>query len=298
MKIRLIILILIASCGVHSFAQELNCRVVIDHTQVNLSDPSVFKEMESDFAEFMNNRRWTTDEFQVYERINCNLLITITSSPSVGVYEATVQIISARPIFGTDYETIMLNFADRDWAFSYVPSRPIQYNENSFTDNISSLLAFYAYVIVAMDYDSFSPLGGSAHYQQAYRIVNNAQQSNYPGWQQLGSTRNRYWLIENLQNPSLEPIRRALYSYHRLGLDVYREKPDEARNVIAEALQGIQGANRARPRSILTISFIDSKATELVSLYATGSPTVRKKVYGILTSIDPSKTEQFKAMIE
>lgn len=298
MKSRIIILIIFAISGSLASGQELNCRVVVDHTQVNISDPSVFKEMESDFAEFMNNRRWTKDEFQVYERINCNLLITITSSPSVGVYEATVQIISARPIYGTDYETIMLNFADRDWAFSYVPSRPIQYNENSFTDNISSLLAFYAYVIIAMDYDSFSPLGGAPHYQQAFKIVNNAQQSNYPGWQQLGSTRNRYWLMENLLNPSLEPIRKALYSYHRLGLDVFREEPDEARNVIAEALQGIQGANRSRPRSILTISFIDSKATELVNLYKTGSPTVRKKVYGILTSIDPSKTEQFKAMIE
>jgi hypothetical protein len=298
LKVRFIILIVFAISEWRASAQELNCRVVIDHTQVNISDPSVFKEMESDFSEFMNNRRWTTDEFQTDERINCNMLITITSSPSVGVYEATVQIISARPVFGTDYETIMLNFADRDWAFSYVQSRPMQYNENSFTDNVTSLLAYYAYVIIAMDYDSFSPLGGNNHYQQAYRIVNNAQQSNYPGWQQLGSTRNRYWLIENLQNPSLEPIRKALDSYHRLGLDVFKDKPDEARNVIAEALQGIQGANRARPRSILTISFIDSKATELVNIYSEGSPTVRKKAYGILTSLDPSKTDQFKAMIE
>ncbi|MEQ9230545.1 MAG: DUF4835 family protein [Cyclobacteriaceae bacterium] len=279
-------------------SQELSCRVVIDRQQVQVSDPSVFDQMETDIAEFMNNRKWTDDQFQLEERINCNLLITITAVPSVGVYDATVQVISSRPVYGTEYETILLNFADRDWSFSYVPSRPINYNQNSFTDNISSLLAFYAYVIIGMDYDTFGELEGDPHYQDAFRIVSNAQQTNFPGWQQLGSNRNRYWLIENLQNASLQPIRTALYNYHRHGLDVYREKPDEARNKIAEALQQIQVANRSRPRSILTISFMDAKATELAKIFSEGSPTVRKKAYGILTSIDPSKSETFKPIIE
>lgn len=284
--------------GHGALGQELNCRVVIDRQQVQVSDPSVFDQMETDFAEFLNNRKWTDDQFQLDERINSNLLITITSVPSVGVYEATVQIVSSRPVYGTDYETVLLNFADRDWAFSYVPSKPINYNQNSFTDNISSLLAFYAYVIIGLDYDTFGELAGDPHYQQAYRIVNNAQQSNYPGWQQLGSNRNRYWLIENLQNPALQPIRIAMYNYHRHGLDVFREQPDEARNKIAESLQKIQVANRSRPRSILTISFMDAKATELAHIFSDGSPTIRKKAYGILTSIDPSKTETFKPIIE
>jgi hypothetical protein len=270
----------------------------VDRTQVNIADASIFNSMETDIAEFLNNRKWTNDEFQLDERINCNFLISLTSVPSTGVYEATVQIISARPIYGTDYESILFNYADRDWTFSYVPSRPIQYNENSFVDNLSSLLSFYAYIIIGMDYDSFGELGGDEYYNRAFRIVNNAQQSNYPGWQQLGNNRNRYWLIENLQNPALKPIRNALYSYHRLGMDVFREKPDEARNVIAEALQGVQSANRSRPRSILTISFMDAKAKELAHIYSEGSPTVRKKVYSILTAIDPSKAEVFKPMIE
>ena len=254
--------------------------------------------METDISEFLNNRKWTKDNFQEEERINCNFLITISEMPSIGVFEATVQVISSRPIYGTEYETVILNFADRDWSFSYVQSKPMQYNENSFTDNLSSLLAYYAYVILGMDYDSFSNLGGAEFYQQAFKIVNNAQQSNYPGWQQLGNNRNRYWLVENLQNVALQPIRSALYSYHRLGLDVFREEPDEARNVIAKALQEIQLANRSRPRSILTISFMDAKATELANIYSEGSPTVRKKAYNILTSIDPSKTDTFRPMIE
>lgn len=280
------------------FGQELNCRVVIDHTQVNIADVSVFADMETDFSEFINNRKWTDDEFQLEERINCNLLITIGSSPSVGVYDATVQIISSRPVYGTEYETVLLNFADRDWSFQYIPSRPLDYNENSFTDNISSLLAYYAYVVIGLDYDSFGELSGTKYYQQAQQIVNNAQQSNAPGWQQFGSNRNRFWLIENLQNPSLEPLRSAFYQYHRQGLDQFREEPDNARNRIASALQDVQKANRSRPRSILTISFMDAKANELASIFSSGSPTVRKKAYNILTTIDPSKTDTFKPMIE
>lgn len=288
----------LTSLSFYGFGQELNCRVVIDRTQVTVSDPSVFDEMESDLSEFINNRKWTDDNFELEERINCNLLMTITAVPTVGVYEATVQIISSRPVYGTEYETVVMNFADRDWTFNYIPSRPINYNENSFTDNISSLLAYYAYVVIGMDYDTFGELSGAKYYEEAFRIVNNAQQSSFPGWQQLGSNRNRYWLIENLRNPSLEPVRNALYTYHRKGLDIFREEPDEARNVIAVALQNIQRANRTRPRSILTISFMDAKATELAQIYSDGSPTIRKKAYGILTSIDPSKTDRFKPMIE
>ena len=278
--------------------QELSCKIIIDHTQVQISDPSIFDEMETDLSEFINNQKWTDDTFQPEERISCNLLITITSAPSVGTFKATVQIISSRPVFGTEYETVLLNFADRDWAFNYIPSRPINYNENSFTDNISSLLAYYAYVVIGLDYDSFGELAGSKYYQKAFQIVNNAQQSSYSSWQQLGSNRNRYWLIENLQNPSLEPVRGALYTYHRLGLDIFQDDPDKTRSVISRSLQEVQKANRTRPRSILTISFMDAKATELANLYSSGNPTIRKKAYTILTTIDPSKTETFKPMIE
>jgi len=285
-------------CSLISYSQELNCRVVINHQQISISDPSIFDEMETDITEFLNNRKWTNDEFQLEERINCNFLITLTDMSTIGSFGATVQVISSRPIYGTEYETVLLNFADRDWSFSYIQSKPMQYTENSFTDNLSSLLAYYAYVIIGMDYDSFSELGGSQFYEEALDIVNNAQQSSFPGWQQLGSNRNRYWLIENLQNTSLRPIRRAFYSYHRLGLDVFQEKPDETRNVIAKSLQNIQLANRARPRSILTISFMDAKASEIARIYSDGSPTVRKKAYNIVTSIDPSKTDTFKPMIE
>lgn len=298
MKLKFILSIICLVGLLSGFSQELNCRVVIDHRLVSIADPSVFDEMETDISEFLNNRKWTSDAFELEERINCTFLITISGMPSIGVFKATVQVISSRPIYGTEYETILLNFADREWTFSYVQSKPIQYNESTFTDNFSSLLAYYAYIILGMDYDSFSELGGSKFYQKAFRIVSNAQQSSYEGWKQLGNNRNRYWLVENLRNAALQPIRKAAYAYHRLGLDVFREEPDQTRNVIAKALQEIQLANRARPRSILIINFIDTKAAELANIYSEGSSTVRKKAYNILISIDQSKANTLKPMIE
>jgi hypothetical protein len=280
------------------WGQELNCRVMINHQQIQISDATVFSKMEEDFTRFLNERKWTNVEFAPEERIKCNLLVTITAMPAIGTFEASAQVISARPIYGTDYESVLLNFGDRDWSFSYLTTKPIMFNENTYMDNISSMLAFYAYVIIGMDFDSFGELAGDPYYQKAFLVVNNAQQSNYPGWQQFGSTRNRYWLIENLQNPSLTPIRTALYNYHRLGMDIMREQPDEAKNVIVKSLEDVQKANRARPRSILTISFMDAKAAELTNIFATGSPTVRRKAYNILTTIDPSKADKFKAMID
>ena len=279
------------------YGQELEARVEIDYTQVQISDPSIFDNMKSDFREFISNRKWTNDDFESHERIKCNFLITITSS-SVDVFGATVQIISSRPVYGTEYETIILNFADRDWSFQYRPERPINFNENSFTNNLSSLFAFYAYVIIGLDYDTFGELAGSKYFQEASNIVNQIPESSIKGWNQFGSNKNRFWLIENLLSPALEDLRLALYKYHRLGLDRMIETPNEAKNAIAESLQNIQKSNRSRPRSVLTISIMNAKATELANIFSSGDLTVRKKVYEILTQIDPSKIETYKSIIE
>ncbi|MDW3194487.1 MAG: DUF4835 family protein [Cytophagales bacterium] len=279
-------------------AQELNCRVVVNADQVQTTERSIFQEMEVVFAEFMNNRRWTEDQYEQEERINCNLILTISQQPSIGRFEASVQVLSSRPVFNTDYESVLMNFADRDWTFEYVASQPIQFSENTFLDNISSLLAYYAYMIIGFDYDSFSELGGEDYFQKAWQVVINAQQSGYPGWEQFNSIRNRYWLAENLLSNEMEPIRRAQYQYHRQGMDNLSEAPDDAHKSILESLGQIQKANNARPRSILTISFLDAKADELAQIFSTGNPSERREAYNILTNIDPTKSEVFEAMIK
>lgn len=281
-----------------SFSQELNCRVIVNAQQVQTTERAVFTEMETEFAQFLNTTKWTNDTFEEEEVINCNLVITISDMPSIGVFKASVQVLSSRPVYGTNYESVIMNFADRDWDFEYVQSQPIRFNENVFTSNITSMLAYYAYMIIGFDYDTYSELGGTPHFENAFKIVNNAQQTNYNGWQQFNSVRNRYWLVENVQNPQLEPIRKALYQYHRNALDFMTEDRLQAEKTILQALSDIQRANRARPRSILTISFMDAKAGELQQLFTKSNLATRRQAYNLLSNIDPSRTDEYRALIE
>mgnify|MGYP000636884159 CR=1 FL=1 len=277
-------------------AQELNCRVVVNADQIQTTERTIFTEMETAFTQFMNQRTWTEDEYGVDERINCNIIITLDpneSIPQSGNWGASVQILSSRPVYNSGYETILLNFADRDWNFEYQASYPLQFNENSFTNNITSLLAYYAYVIIGLDYDSFEELGGTRQFQVSSQIVSNAQNENYKGWSQFNSIRNRYWLSENLLGSNFEPLRKALYQYHIKGLDIFQEDPETARVNILEALKAVRVANKSRPRSIFTMSFIDAKADELTQIFKEGTPAQKREAFEILSEIDPSKMETF-----
>ena len=278
-------------------AQELSCKVIVNDERVQSTERNVFRDMETSFAQFMNNTRWTNDQFAIEERISSNIVITIESQPSIGIFNATVQIQSARPIYNTSYETLMLNFADRDWQFQYTESQPLNYNDNTFSSNLTSMLAYYAYIIIGLDYDSFSLLGGNPFFSKALNIVTLAQTSNAVGWQPFDSNRNRYWLIENLNNQQMEPIRNGIYNYHRLGLDIFTEDADKARSQILDVLKGIKQVNEIRPNSILTISFFDAKSDEIMNIFSDGNLPVRREAYNILVDIDPTKTEKYKAIL-
>ena len=287
--------------GFATRAQELNCRVIVNAERIQITERSVFKDMEIAFGEFINGTKWTDDIFETHERINCNIIINLDpeqSDPAIGKFGASVQILSSRPVFNSDYQSVVFNFADRDWLFEYVASQPLIYNDNSFVNNITSLLSFYAFVVIGYDYDSFSKNGGDPFFQKAWQIVTNSQQSGYPGWEQFNSIRNRYWLMENILNSQMAPIREAMYSYHLNGMDIFQEKPDEARTEIFDALKKIQTVNQIRPRSILTISFLDAKSTELTKVFSDGDLSVRRNVYNLLINIDPTKREVFNPMIK
>jgi hypothetical protein len=280
------------------FSQELNCNVEINSERIQTSDRLIFEDMERSFEDFLNNKKWTSDQFNVEERINCNLLITMDRNPSVGNFEATVQIQAARPIYNSNYETILLNFADRDWVFQYFESQPLQFADNLINDNLTAMLAFYAYIILTLDYDSFSPEGGTEYLEKAWNIIQNAQQSGASGWQQFESNRNRYWLAENLLSPQLKDIRELNYNYHRLALDEFIDKPDEARKVILEGLKKIQAMNKARPNSVIIISFFDAKSDELARIFSQGNMAIRRQAYDIAVELDPTQAEKYKSMIE
>ncbi|RAW01031.1 type IX secretion system protein PorD [Pseudochryseolinea flava] len=292
----LAIILLLLPCV--TIAQELRCTVTINSQQIETSERGVFRDMKNGFEQFLNGRKWTNDTYKNHEKIACNILVTITKMPSIGSWNASVQVQSARPVYNTNYSSLLFNFADRDWAFDYIESRPLDFNDNSFTDNLTSMLAFYAYVIIGMDYDSFSELGGTPYFQKALQIVNNAQQSSAPGWQAQGSNRNRYWLAENLVNGQMSDLRKAFYTYHRLGLDIFDTEPDKSREVILKGLKDVKKVRDINPNAILVISFFDAKGKELGNIFSSGNIQVRRQAYDIITTIDPSNRSSYDKIIE
>lgn len=270
-------------------SQELNFKVIVNADQIQTTDRAIFRDMERAFANFLNTRKWTSDSYKNYEKISGTLFLNITKMPSIGNFTANAQITSARPVYNTNYETVLLNFADREWEFEYIESLPLEYNDNSYISNLTSMLAFYAYIVLGMDYDSFSELGGTTYFQRALNVVNNAQSSNRPGWQALGSNRNRYALIENLNNPQMTELRKNTYRYHRQALDSFDKTPDESRKIVLDVIKNVKTVWSIYPNSIFVISFFDTKATELVNIFSDGNITVRREAYDILNTIDPKR---------
>lgn len=279
-------------------AQELQFDVSINAEVVQTTERGIFTEMETAFERFLNDTEWTSDRFQNNEKIKANLFLTITDQPVIGRFVANAQIQIVRPVYGTNYETLLLNFADRDWDFNYTTSQPLRFNETVYTDNITAMLAYYAYITLGMDYDSFSPLGGSPHFEKAQNIVNTAQNSGVSGWGQFQNRRNRYWLIENLYiNKQYEPIRQAIYDYHRLVLDAFEQDPNAAREKTLEILKSIQSVNRVLPNSIFVISFLDAKNDELVNMFKEGDMGLRRNVYNELLKLDPSRRSKYQQIV-
>ena len=283
------------------FAQELDATVRVNSENISSQEKRLFREMEEEFQQFLNNNKWTNDTYGPKERIICNFSINITESPSTGQYRATVQVQSVRPVYGSGYETPLLNFADRDWNFDYVESQPMNFNPNSYSNEITSLLAFYAYIVIGYDYDSFSELGGAPHFDRAQQVAQTAAASTTSeGWDQFSGTsgRNRYSLVQGMINPQMEPIRQANYSYHRQGLDLFTEEEEEGRQNILSAIQEIQKVSKLFPQSIAVIAFLDTKKDELISVFTKGESPVRQEAYNALIEIDPSQTDAYGVILQ
>ena len=302
MKFARLLILLFSTClclNATVGAQEFNFTVNINAEVVQTTERAIFDEMKNAFEDFLNNQSWSSDNFKPNERIKANLILTIRDQPSVGQFTANTQIQFIRPVYGSSYETLLLNFADRDWQFQYTISQRLQFNENSFTNNISALLSYYAFIALGLDYDSFSPLGGTAFYEQAQRIVNNAQNNGGVGWGQFQNRRNRYWLAENLfTNEQYEPVRLALYEYHINGLDRFSEDPESARLTILTTLENIQEVNSILPNSVLIRSFLDAKNEEIVDIFSKGEMEIRREAYNIMLKLDPARRSVYQRMVE
>lgn len=255
--------------------------------------------MKSSFEQFLNGRSWTSDEFRPEERIKGNLLITINEVPQVGSYSATVQVQVVRPIYGTNYESLIFNFADRNWNFDYIESQPLEFNRFSFLNNISSLLAFYANITLGLDYDTFQENGGDEFFAIANDIVNNAQQSGRAGWTQSSSDqRSRYWLINNIYTSSVySAIREAYYLYHRQGLDILQVQPEKAYENILEAIRIVAEANDTQPNGIFTIAFMDAKGEEISKILKGAPLELRTEAVELLLKVDPNNARIYNELL-
>lgn len=283
-----------------TFAQELNFTVIINSDRSRIQNTDVFNQMKASFEQFLNGRSWTTDEFRAEERIKGNLLITINDVPQVGTYNATVQIQTVRPVYGTNFESLLFNFADRNWNFEYIESQPLEFNRFTYLNNVSSLLAYYAHIALGIDYDSFESRGGDDFFEIANDIVNNAQQSGRQGWgQSTSDRRNRYWLINDIYISSVySKIRDAYYLYHRQGLDILQVQPDQAYINILEAIRILAEANEAQPNGIFTISFMDAKSDEVAQILKNAPLEIRTEAVELLLEVDPNNAKKYNDLLK
>lgn len=286
-----------------ALAQELNCTVTLNYNQLfsqQNTDNANLNQLKNVISDFINARRWTNDNFSPEERINFKLNINLIRSPKQGDYEGTAQLIVTRPVYGTNYETVVLNYVDRFFNFSYLPSNPMYFTENTYSDELTHMLAFYSYIVLALDYDSFSKLGGNPYVQRAFQLVNIAQNNSGSSstWRSSSDLRSRFWLIDNLMNQQIMPFRESIYTYHRLGLDTFVENPIAARQQIINVLNSIQQVSRLMPTSVLINSFLDAKGEEIYKIMNEASKDEKQKTFTVLSQIDPAKTEMYRKLLQ
>ena len=302
---KILLSVIVLFCVLQGKAQELNINVIINSTNIQTSagDKTIIAAAQTVITNFMNTTKFTNDVFDSQERIRGNLLITLTQIPGLGQFQATAQVQSTRPIYGTGYESEVLNFIDQNFNFTYTTSQIMSFtSDNVFSSDLVSMLSFYAYMIIGMDYDTYSKMGGTPYYEKVRNIVNVAIASagpSGPGWDQTQSTNNRYWLMENINHVQMLPFRQGLYDYYRKGLDVYQTKTADAQKVILDVLTKIQGCyNVKQPASVLIKSFFTAKSTELIFIFSESPLAIQQKAVSILTQIDPLNSEKYNNIIK
>ena len=298
-KTGFILLILVLSMKLWS--QELRCNVQVVSQQIQGSNKQVFETLQNAIYEFMNNRVWTNHVYTMEERIECNLMFNITEQLSADDFRGTLTIQARRPVFNTNYYTTTLNFVDNSIRFRYVEFSPLEFDLNSHQSNLTSILAFYAYYILGLDYDTFSLYGGSTFFTDAEKIVINAQNAAEKGWKPMDDVahKNRYWLVKDMLDPDYEPLRTFNYNYHRLGLDVMDEKVVEGRAEITNSLELLRDVYRKKPDPymyLLRLVF-DSKVDEIVNVYTESYPEERNRAHEILTEVDKPNANKYKAIL-
>ena len=294
---------LLILCSIICFSnlksQELDFKVSLLVQTSTTADPTLFKDLENNIREFINSTKWTEDEFQNLEKIRGSIQLTLTSEPQPNVFTGELILQTERPVYNSSYSSPILNLIDKNITFSFNGLQPLLKTTNTFYDNLSSILSYYAYLSIGSDYDSYSLNGGEKMYYKAQEIITSLPSNMVrdDGWKNdSGSKRNRYWMIENILNPRMRQFRQAFYEYHRLSLDKMYDDPDKSRAVLLSTLTSIGQANIEYPNSLLLQRFGDAKKDEIVEIFKIGDKGQKSKVSTIMVGIDASKKEKYSVL--
>jgi hypothetical protein len=293
----LVIILLLGMFQVH--AQELNCMVTVNAPKLEGTDRRVFESMQKAMYEFLNNRKWTNYNFKNEERIDCTILLTVNDRLGSDEFQGTLNVVVRRPVMNAAYNTNLLNYLEKDFQFRYVEFQPMDYSEGSFTSNFTSVLAFYAYMMIGFQFDSFSLGGGRPFFDKAQSIISAAQGAQETGWKCFESTRNRCWFVENMLNPSNSDIHDFFYNYHRLGLDQMYDKLEAGRASITESLGLLKKLYDAKPDLYALQFILDAKRDELVNIYSDQKvpPMEKTTVTNLLKEIDPANSSKYQSIL-
>ncbi len=283
-------------------AQELKARVSVLSNRVgNSVDKKTFQTLQTALNNFVNNRKWSNDNFSQQEKIDCSFLLNLESSDETNVYKASLTIQSARPIFNSSYLSPIINFQDNDVVFKYAEFQQLEFNDNrvsgtdALSSNLTAIIAYYINIILGMDYDSFSPRGGNVYFQKAQNIVNNAPEGkNIAGWKAFDGTRNRYWLTENLLNSRYTIMHDAIYSYYRLGMDKLYDEEANARGQVLNVLTLLNNFNSENPNTMILQFFFQGKTDELIKIFSKASPPDKARALEFLQKLDVSSATKYK----
>lgn len=288
------VLFLLFGClAITTNAQELNCNVVVNAQLTGNENVQIFKTLERQITEFVNSTQWTKRSFNNQERIDCSMVINVQDY-SVDTFQATIQVQSSRPVFGSSYNSPVYNFNDRNFAFQYLEFQNLVFNPDRFESNLVSVLTFHIYMILGLDAETFELNAGEEYFEQAQSILNYSAQTNFNGWKAEDGQQTRYTLIDNILSPVYKEYRDVMYRYHRLGLDVMSTDPKNGKQVIADAIGSLRTMNNRRPNSFILRVFFDAKAEEIEQIFSDGPSVQITDVVDSLNKIAPTHAAKWR----
>lgn len=292
-----ITLLLLLTSMVSAQAQDLLCNVEVRSDRIQATNRTIFEDLENAISQFMNQRKWISDKVQSQEKINCSFVINITDF-NIDQFRAEVNITSSRPVYGTSYNTAIFNHFDQDWQFSYAQFQAMDYQENANVMPLTTLLAFYANVIIGMDLDAFAPKGGQTYLNNALQLRNLAQ--GVSGWNPGDGrgNRNRFYIIDQLLDDRYKAFRTAMYDYHMVGMDKFKDDNEASRKVIFESLQKIRTVQENLPNSVLFKIFFQAKRQELINIFQKAEPGLKNRAIELLGKLDPSNVSNYAKIKE